>query len=63
MLVDMRKKLDRLWFKFWDQDDKFTPVDDYEEALDSAYDLLNYTAFFIIQVEAGNRDGEWPWDV
>lgn len=63
MLVDMRKKMDRAWFKFWNQDDKFTPKEDYTKALDSAYDLLNFTAFFIRQVEAGNRDGTWPWEI
>lgn len=62
MLVDMRKKLDRLWFRYWSQDHELSPIEDYDKALDSAYDLLNFTVFFIRQVEAGNRDGEWPWD-
>jgi hypothetical protein len=57
MLVDMRKKLDRLWFKYWGR------VPTNEVNLDSAYDLLNYTAFFIRQVEANNQNGDWPWDV
>jgi hypothetical protein len=56
MLVDMRKKLDRLWFKYWGE------VPTNEVNLDSAYDLLNYTAFFIRQVEANNPDGKWPWN-
>lgn len=63
MLVDMRKKLDRLWYRYWNQDSSVTPVEDYDKALDSAYDLLNFTAFFIRQVEAGKRDGEWPWEL
>jgi hypothetical protein len=63
MLVDMRKKLDRCWFRYWNQDNQMTPKEEYTDALDSAYDLLNFTAFFIRQVEAGNRDGEWPWEL
>jgi hypothetical protein len=59
MLVDMRKKLDRLWFRFWNTN---TRPKDLDKALDSAYDLLNFTAFFIRQVEANRRNGEWPWD-
>jgi len=59
MLVDMRKKLDRLWFRYFGS----KPISgDREKALDSAYDLLNFTAFFIRQVEADNRDGNWPWN-
>ena len=56
MLIDMRKKLDRLWFATWDADDETV-----ELGLDSAYDLLNYTAFFIRQAQAGDRNGTWPW--
>jgi hypothetical protein len=57
MLVDMRKKMDRLWYKFWNK----PRPHDVEKALDSAYDLLNFTVFFIRQVEANNPDGDWPW--
>jgi hypothetical protein len=58
MLVDMRKKLDRLWYATWDADDETVML-----ALDSAFDLINYTAFFIRQAEDANRDGSWPWEV
>lgn len=59
MLVDMRKKLDRLWFRYWGN----LPPRDNDKALDSAYDLINFTAFFIRQVEADKQNGDWPWDV
>lgn len=61
MLVDMRKKLDRAWFKFWDRDAGVPLVTD-DASLDSAIDLINFTAFFIRQVRAGDRDGSWPWE-
>lgn len=54
-LVEMRKKLDRLW-TYWEADDEGIMV-----AEDDALDLINYTAFFLILAERGDRDGTWPW--
>lgn len=59
-LVEMRKKLDRLWKEYGVA---ATTVGDEPplEALDSAYDLLNITVFFIRNVLAKNAAGTWPW--
>lgn len=63
MLVDMRKKLDRLWAEYYNLDNTGKHINAESYDLDSAYDLLNFTVFFIRQVRANQRDGEWPWDV
>lgn len=60
MLTGMYAKMERAWYRYWNAD---PDEEDLMEALDSAYDLLNYTAFFIRQVEARNRDGSWPWQL
>lgn len=62
MLVDMRKKLDRLWAEYYNLDNS-GDVNPEKYNLDSAIDLINFTAFFIRQVRENDRDGEWPWDV
>lgn len=63
MLVDLRKKLDRLWGEWWnwDHDTSDERKRPEQSDLDSALDIINYTAFFIRQAEDGNRDGVWPW--
>lgn len=53
-LVEMRKKLDRLW-THWDGEKGFNQVED------DALDLINYAAFFLILAERGDSDGQWPW--
>jgi hypothetical protein len=55
-LVEMRKKLDRLW-AVWRRDGTVTTEKDIDEALD----LINATAFFIRCVREENPDGNWPW--
>jgi hypothetical protein len=58
MLVDIRKKADRLWVQY----NAYEPDEDVTQAdLDSALDLLNFTAFFIRQVRNNNRNGSWDW--
>jgi hypothetical protein len=54
-LVEMRKKLDRLW-AVWQMDRALTSKD-----LDEAADLINATIFFLICVDEDNEDGKWPW--
>ena len=64
-LVDMHKKFDRVWGRFWGQDivhGASSSEDDLNKLLDDAYDLLNYTGFFIQQVLDNNPDGEWNWN-
>jgi hypothetical protein len=55
-LVEMRKKLDRLW-THWDSDSD----EQIMLAEDDAIDLICYAAFFLILMEKGDRDGSWPW--
>lgn len=52
-LVEMRKKLDRLW-AVWDG-----PVD--KKDIDEALDLINATVFYIRCVREQNPNGNWPW--
>jgi len=54
-LVEMRKKLDRLW-THWDSDDESIML-----AEDDAIDIIVYGAFFVILMEMGNANGTWPW--
>jgi len=57
ILVDIRKKTERLWTEFVLGD---TPPDD----VDSAVDLINYTAFFVQAVgeeKSGRTVGTWQW--
>jgi hypothetical protein len=58
MLVDMRKKMDRTWNDFINvgSDEDASKMD-----LDSALDLLNFTVFFIRQIRANERNGNWNW--
>ena len=60
----MHKKFDRVWAQFQNKD-VVLPVpfstNDMDKLLDDAYDLLNYTGFFIQQVEDNNPDGQWDW--
>jgi len=51
-LVEMRKKLDRLWAA-WD--------DPQEKDVDEALDLINAAVFWIRCAEMGNINGGWPW--
>lgn len=52
-LLSVARKVDRLMQLFWFGDGKL----DHKEALDDAYDLINYAAFFIRNVEADNARG------
>lgn len=58
MMVDMRKKMDRLWkqYTYYRSDEMVA-----QEDLDSAFDLLNFTVFFIRQVRDDDRNGSWDW--
>lgn len=51
-LVEMRKKLDRLWAA-WDSPDK--------KDIDEALDLINAAVFYIRCVKEDNKNGNWPW--
>jgi hypothetical protein len=51
-LVEMRKKLDRLWAA-WESPQ--------EKDVDEALDLINAATFWIRCVELGNIAGSWPW--
>lgn len=53
-LVELRKKLDRLWAMWGAR----SPG---EKDIDEALDLINATIFFIMMVEDGDSDGRWPW--
>jgi hypothetical protein len=58
MMVDMRKKMDRIWSQF----SQYRSDEDVsQEDLDSALDLLNFTVFFIRQVRDDERNGSWEW--
>lgn len=50
-LLHMRSKLSRVERRFREQAGA-------QQDLDDAYDLINYTVFFIRNVLAGNQDGE-----
>lgn len=52
-LFDTRKKTDRLW-------NEFMVSDNPPEDLDSAYDAINFLAFFIRGKKA-NINGTWRW--
>jgi len=51
-LVEMRKKLDRLWAA-WDSPD--------QKDIDEALDLINAAVFYIRCVREKNPNGNWPW--
>jgi hypothetical protein len=51
-LIEMRKKLDRLW-RAWDE----VGEKDFDEALD----LINATVFWYLCAVDMNKDGHWPW--
>lgn len=51
-LIEMRKKLDRLWAA-WEEPD--------EKDIDEALDLINAAAFYIRCVKENNPNGNWPW--
>lgn len=53
-LVEMRKKLDRLWTLIGER----SPDD---KDIDEALDLINATIFFIILVRENDPNGRWPW--
>jgi hypothetical protein len=53
-LVEMRKKVDRLWTHF-------NGVRDISSAIDDAEDIINYAVFFVRLVRGEDRDGVWPW--
>jgi hypothetical protein len=62
-LVEMQKKLDRLWIHF---NGEFDPGDESWRELvsvieNNANDLINYAAFFLRLFRDGDRDGSWPW--
>jgi hypothetical protein len=63
MLVRVQERAERLWDSLWDHQteltDSFLPARDGK--LDDALDLINFAAFTIRGVRAGNRDGEWRW--
>lgn len=54
-LVEMRKKLDRLWAA-WQMDRALT-----EKDRDEALDLINAAVFFLILANEDDSDGDWPW--
>lgn len=54
-LFDMRKKLTRLWRVFW----RDQPIQTIDLECDDAYDLINFTAFFIRNVKDDNQWGQW----
>ena len=56
VLVDMMKKMYRLWWRFWKGEMK-----PEGKALDDAFDLLNYGAFFIRLAREREEKGSWPW--
>jgi hypothetical protein len=53
-LVEMRKKLDRLW-SIWGARSP-EPKD-----IDEALDLINAAIFFIMLAEEDEPNGRWPW--
>lgn len=53
-LLSVARKVDRLMQVFWHGDG----VINHKDALDDAYDLINYAAFFIQNKEARNERGE-----
>jgi hypothetical protein len=55
-IVEMQKKLDRLWIHFNDED-----ISNHDKIEDDAIDLINYVVFFLRLLREGNRDGSWPW--
>lgn len=57
-LLSVARKTDRLMASGWFNTDK-NPLT-HKDALDDAYDLLNYTAFFIRNALEGNLDGAPP---
>lgn len=52
-LVEMRKKLDRLW-TVWGREWS-------DKDLDEALDLINATVFFIMMMDEDELNGNWPW--
>lgn len=54
-LFDMRKKLTRIWRVFW----RSEPEQQIDLECDDAYDLINFTAFFIRNVKDDNQWGQW----
>jgi hypothetical protein len=56
-LVEMRKKLDRLWVYFSADPDAGHPL----KPEDDGIDLIAYAVFFLILFRRGDRDGSWPW--
>ncbi len=53
-LVDLRKKIERLWAEFWYGN---------QENPDDAFDIINFTAFFIRNHIEGNEEGTWNWGI
>ncbi|HWI68737.1 MAG TPA: hypothetical protein VNS88_10190 [Nitrospiraceae bacterium] len=53
-LVEMRKKLDRLWAVWGERSPE--PKD-----IDEALDLINAAIFFIMLAEEDEPNGRWPW--
>lgn len=54
-LVEMRKKLDRLWAG-WRVGRKPTTKD-----IDEALDLINAAAFYVQLARLDEANGKWPW--
>ena len=54
-LFDMRKKLTRIWRVFW----RGEPTAQIDLECDDAYDLINFTVFFIRNVKDDNQWGQW----
>lgn len=59
MLVDIRKKSERLWNKYWGRGN--AAIDPPNPNDDSALDLINFTAMFLRQLRAGEENGTWGW--
>lgn len=61
VLIRIRERAERLWDDLWDApgfpDDETEGVEPND--VDDALDLINFAAFLVRGVRAGNRDGAW----
>ena len=55
-LTQIRGRIDRAW-QLWNAD----PRHNETVKTDDLIDLINLAVFAIRNIEAGNRDGTWPW--
>lgn len=59
-LLSAARKVDRLMETWWDGMINGTAPSIHKDALDDAYDAINYLAFFIRNAQNGNFTGERP---